>query len=116
MALADRTTAGDRLHDTADRIVTTLTVGDHGESRVPEEEMDAALDDGREELLRYRSRAASERNEAGDVLAEALSVLFEWPRTPKDERADFTVVLYALEMARYQYGGRSAYDRLKPTE
>jgi hypothetical protein len=35
--------------------------------------------------------------------------LLDWPAESPAERGDFRVVLYALEMARYQHGGESNY-------
>ena len=107
MGSARRTIAGDRLHEVADRLVTSLSVDDEGGRPRGADEADAALDTARDELPRYHATDFAQHTPEADVLAEALQALLDWPKPPESERGDFTTVLYALEMARYQYGGPS---------
>ncbi len=76
---------------------------------MPPEQIDQAIEEARRALAIYSKAPAKDRTPAADVLAEALRALLDWPKPTPAERRDFKVVLYALEMARYQYGGDSEY-------
>jgi len=107
VAESERTEVADRLEESADLLVTSLCVGDDGELLLGDAAADEALDAARETLVLYTEAPGSEHTDSADVLAEALDALLAWPRTSAEQRPDFKVVLYALEMARYQYGGES---------
>ena len=109
MTPSERTEVGDRLEQSADLLVTSLCVGNDGELLPGDVAADDALDAPRETLALYKNAPASEHIHTADVLAEALGALMEWPRASAEERPDFKVILYALEMARYQYGGESRH-------
>ena len=106
----ERTRSGNQLHSTVDLLVTALSVDDDtGERLATPEETNKAIEDARRALAAYQEAETDERTPAADVLAEALGTLLDWPKRSPADRGDFKAVLYALEMARYQYGGASQY-------
>jgi hypothetical protein len=110
----ERTSAGDELHATVDVLVAALSVDDEGQRLADDEETDTAIEDARASLQVYQGASPGEHTPAADALAQALQALFDWAQQSLDERGDFKVTLYALEMARYQYGGESASLDVSP--
>jgi type II secretory pathway pseudopilin PulG len=108
------TPAADELHAAVDLLVTALSVDDDGARLADAEQTDAAIEDARAALRMYQEAGQSEHTPPVDVLAEALQHLFDWANQPVGEQDDFNVALYALEMARYQFGGDSAYLGASP--
>jgi hypothetical protein len=117
--VAERTATADRLEEAVDQLVTSLSVDDDGQLLLGDEAADTALDHARASLDLYSTAAPAEHTDTADVLADALAALLAWPRLADDERPEFKVALYALEMARYQYGGesrRSAFADAGPAD
>jgi hypothetical protein len=82
---------------------------DGGEQLATPEETDEAIERARRAVGTDSDAEPNEHTHAAGVLAEAVDKLLDWPKQPPAERRDFTAVLYAVEMARYQYGGESEY-------
>lgn len=98
-----RTAAGNELHMVADLVLSCFFADGRGEIVAGPEERQAAIEEGRLALARYRSAAPAERTEAADELAVALEALLIWPSQPEAERPEVTEVIYRVAMAHDAY-------------